>query len=67
MWIDWRLDDNKNGILTTGPINPIKIGNKIQWDMYTRQGVVLFEGRKNKINYKFEIDYNEGNINFQIL
>ncbi|CAH1994858.1 unnamed protein product [Acanthoscelides obtectus] len=65
IWVDWNLDGTERGIITTGPTSPIKIGENVQWDMYTRQGVCLFPDRNTKcINYKFEFDFDDGNVSF---
>ena len=40
VWMDWQIDEVRT--VTTGPVAPVIPGQKIEWDMYTRQGVHLF-------------------------
>ncbi|CAG9856165.1 unnamed protein product [Phyllotreta striolata] len=64
LWTDWYLTDSNRLTITTGPVSPIKIGQKIDWDMYTRQGVYLFaeKSSSNEINYSFNLDLDKGNV-----
>nr|CAH7724015.1 unnamed protein product [Callosobruchus chinensis] len=65
LWVDWNLDGTERSIITTGPISQIKVGENVQWDMHTRQGVCLFPDKNaNSISYKFEFDFAAGNISF---
>lgn len=43
LWVDWRLidSDSPKYTVSTGPTTPIQIGQFIQWDFHTRQGVHL--------------------------
>lgn len=43
LWVDWRLvdSDSPNYTVSTGPRSPVQIGNFIEWDFHTRQGVHL--------------------------
>lgn len=43
LWVDWYLDDSTSNIITTGPIEPPEFDKEVKWDMYTRQGVYIFE------------------------
>ncbi|XP_072401270.1 protein arginine N-methyltransferase 7 [Diabrotica undecimpunctata] len=66
LWIDWYLTDSTKSSITTGPISPVVIGEKIDWDMHTRQGVSLFPGKLvTQIDYSFSINFKEGNIIFK--
>ncbi|XP_018575753.1 protein arginine N-methyltransferase 7 [Anoplophora glabripennis] len=68
LWVDWDMDGSPKHAVTTGPIAPVVIGQKISWDMYTRQGVYLFPNKVMKnINYEFKYDFHEGNITFNCL
>lgn len=42
LWVDWRLTDEEEDVVTTGPTKDVVIGEYVQWDMYSRQGVYLF-------------------------
>lgn len=66
LWVEWHLDDTPKSIINSGPVAPIEIGQKVKWDMYTRQGVVLFPNKTAKtIDYTFTFDFGEGNISFE--
>lgn len=66
LWVDWHLDDSPKGTVSTGPTEPIVVGKKIQWDMYTRQGVCLFPNKAvQSLQYKFSFDFKDGNISFK--
>lgn len=68
LWVEWHLDDSPSTVINTGPLQPIVIGQKVQWDMYTRQGVVLFENKLvNSLDYHFEFDISKGNISFKCI
>ncbi|CAH1119806.1 unnamed protein product [Phaedon cochleariae] len=68
LWVDWNLDDSPKSTVTTGPVLPIQVGEKIHWDMYTRQGVCLFSGRTDKeVPYSFKFDFSDGNITFKCI
>lgn len=47
MWVDWHLDDSSQNVITTGPIEQPEFNKEIRWDMYTRQGVFIFEENVN--------------------
>lgn len=62
------MDGSPKHTISTGPVTPIEIGQKINWDMYTRQGVYLFPNKVMKnVNYEFKYDFSEGNITFNCL
>ncbi|CAH1124850.1 unnamed protein product [Ceutorhynchus assimilis] len=66
LWVEWSLDDTPKGTVTTGPTESIEIGKKIQWDMYTRQGVCLFTSKlAQTLQYHFTFDFKDGNITFK--
>uniref|UniRef100_A0AAR5PHY3 Protein arginine N-methyltransferase n=1 Tax=Dendroctonus ponderosae TaxID=77166 RepID=A0AAR5PHY3_DENPD len=68
LWANWNLDDSPKRTVSTGPVGEIILGKKIQWDMYTRQGVCLFSNKlSSRLEYNFTFDVNEGSINFQML
>ncbi|CAH0546347.1 unnamed protein product [Brassicogethes aeneus] len=63
IWIDWVHDGS---VISTGPTEPIVVGEKIEWDIHTRQGVCLFPNTlKKAINYDFKFDFISGNILFK--
>ncbi|KAK9882087.1 hypothetical protein WA026_018933 [Henosepilachna vigintioctopunctata] len=68
IWMEWFHDrrDNREDIIFTGPILPPIIGEKISWDMNSRQGVCLFPDKKVKcLNYTFKLDLINGSVNFE--
>lgn len=66
LWVEWHLDGSPTNIINTGPLQTIVIGKNVTWDMYTRQGVVLFPNKSvNVINYKFLLDLVKGEITFE--
>ncbi|KAJ8922336.1 hypothetical protein NQ315_004279 [Exocentrus adspersus] len=65
LWVDWHLDGSQKSIISTGPTTEVTVGEKINWDMYTRQGVYLMLSKTGKcIDYEFKYDFSEGNITF---
>ncbi|KAK7873770.1 hypothetical protein R5R35_005767 [Gryllus longicercus] len=42
MWVYWDLDGNPKHGITTGPVEMVNIGERVKWDMHTRQGVYFF-------------------------
>lgn len=40
IWTDWVLTESDN-VVTTGPISSVTVGEIIDWDFHTRQGVHL--------------------------
>ncbi|KAJ8943825.1 hypothetical protein NQ318_020897 [Aromia moschata] len=65
LWVEWHLDGTPKNIISTGPVSAVEVGQKINWDMYTRQGVWLFPSKAVKnIDYTFKFDFNEGSISF---
>ncbi len=39
-WIEWHLTDDE--IVHTGPVQPIRVGKTVQWNMHHKQGVHFF-------------------------
>ncbi|XP_066254433.1 protein arginine N-methyltransferase 7 [Euwallacea similis] len=65
LWVNWNLDDTAKGTISTGPTQPIVVGQKVHWDIYTRQGVCLFSAKQVKVlQFYFSFNFKEGNINF---
>lgn len=66
LWVEWYLDNSPSNIINTGPLQTIEIGQKVQWDMYTRQGVILFPNKlMNSVEYRFEMNIPKGTITFE--
>lgn len=67
VWSDWYPLNSPRFLISTGPISPITVGEKINWDMYTRQGVYLFSNKckTNEIKYSFSLNFSNGHINFK--
>lgn len=43
MWVDWDLDGNPKHSITTGPVEMVNVGERVKWDMHTRQGVYFLQ------------------------
>lgn len=64
--MEWYLDGSPTNVINTGPLQPFEIGEKVTWDMYTRQGVVLFPNKSvNVVEYKFVLDIPKSEISFE--
>lgn len=37
LWVDWILDEDLT--VTSGPRTPVEVGEIVNWDMYSSQGV----------------------------
>lgn len=48
LWVDWKLNDSDSTkyVISTGHTSPIHIGEFIEWDFHTRQGVHLLSRPK---------------------
>lgn len=69
MWIDWHLDENT--VISDGPIEPIFIGDDINWYMHSKQGVFLIShlasppyNSNDEIEFDVMFDPSEGDIKF---
>jgi hypothetical protein len=66
LWIEWLHEEGSQSVISSGPVSPPQVGQLIDWDVHTRQGVCLFSNRiTSQINYVFKFDFNEGNITFK--
>ncbi|XP_044271896.1 protein arginine N-methyltransferase 7 isoform X2 [Tribolium madens] len=66
LWIEWLHEEGAKSVISSGPVLPPQVGQQIEWDVHTRQGVCLFSDRvTSHINYVFKFDFNEGNITFK--
>lgn len=46
LWMRWRLDEEGRSIIDTGPREEAKVGELVEWDVHSKQGVHLFgQGR----------------------
>ncbi|XP_055840399.1 protein arginine N-methyltransferase 7 [Episyrphus balteatus] len=72
LWVDWNIDGSNNpkSIVTTGPSQPIIVGDYVQWDMFVRQGVHLIPEadikakQSNQIEWSVEFRPVSGEIKF---
>ncbi|KAK5642476.1 hypothetical protein RI129_008643 [Pyrocoelia pectoralis] len=65
LWVDWDLDGSPKNVITTGPTTLPKVGEWIQWDMHTRQGIQFLKyEKKNYVTSQFRFNVREGKINF---
>ncbi|RZC34261.1 protein arginine N-methyltransferase 7 [Asbolus verrucosus] len=66
LWVEWLHEEGYNSVISSGPVSSPQIGQRLNWDIHTRQGVCLFSNRDVlHINYIFKFDFNEGNITFK--
>ncbi|EEZ99615.1 protein arginine N-methyltransferase 7 isoform X2 [Tribolium castaneum] len=66
LWIEWLHEEGAKSVISSGPVIPPQVGQQIEWDVHTRQGVCLFADRATShISYRFKFDFNEGNITFK--
>ena len=68
-WMEWHL--TKDAKISDGPVNPIVIGEKVQWYKHSKQGVHFFiESKRHSnavledINVKVSFDPKEGSLSF---
>ncbi|XP_017887941.1 protein arginine N-methyltransferase 7 isoform X1 [Ceratina calcarata] len=67
LWIDWQLDSEIS--VSSGPTAEVKPGERISWDPFTRQGVILFRDitdvtEESIISWSFSFVPQHGNIKF---
>lgn len=63
--MDWIFEsESKEVVIGTGPIIEPEIGDNIQWDFHTRQGVSLFQEKEGTVHYSFRFVSDGGEINF---
>lgn len=68
LWTDYTFDSST--VISTGPIAQVAIGQRIAWDMYTRQGVYFVKQSadtnkiSNKLSYSMKLDNNTGDVDF---
>jgi hypothetical protein len=52
LWMEWRLhdddDDDVGNVVSGGPVDPVVIGQQIEWDVHSKQGVHFFKKTKNE-------------------
>uniref|UniRef100_A0A336L2X3 Protein arginine N-methyltransferase n=1 Tax=Culicoides sonorensis TaxID=179676 RepID=A0A336L2X3_CULSO len=67
IWIDWQLNSNPKSIISTGPKEPIQIGEYIKWSMHDKQGVYFVNSTKNQISFKvsYQLQFNELKFEFK--
>ncbi|XP_056630627.1 protein arginine N-methyltransferase 7 [Diorhabda sublineata] len=66
LWTDWYFTDSPRHIITTGPVSPVKIGEKIDWYKHVRQGVCMFPSTNSEqIKYSLNINLVNGSIGFK--
>lgn len=69
LWVDWHLDGTTKNIWSTGPQNAIEVGDRIKWDMFTRQGVHLIPSPKQVhqcdfLQYSVSCNIKKGELHF---
>jgi copper(I)-binding protein len=71
MWVEF--DFGNSHVITTGPKQPIKIGEKVVWDYHSKQGVHLFynnqktmcSSENSAIDVKVDFIPKEGKLDFK--
>ena len=66
-WMKWQLDFEGEYCLNTGPTSEVRLGEVIEWDMYSKQGVHLFQEDKkagSKIQLETIFEPQEGDLKF---
>ena len=67
LWMEWSLDEGGDNVLSGGPVTKPIVGNKVDWDMDSKQGVSFFQKYKNctKLQYHVEFVPSEGDFTFK--
>lgn len=64
--MEWLLEEEPEIVVSSGPVVETKIGEFIEWDIHSRQGVYLFADQNaDNIIYDFQMDISKGYIRFQ--
>lgn len=64
--MEWILEEDPEIVVSSGPAVETKIGEFIEWDIHSRQGVYLFSDQNtDRIIYDFQMDINKGYIRFK--
>ncbi len=70
LWMVWQLDQETS--LCTGPVEQVKVGQMIEWDVHSKQGVHLLANRKRDlariiegVEVKTRFDSQEGDVDFK--
>jgi len=71
LWMDWLLDPAGEIRVSQGPVRPVRPGDPVSWDRYSRQGVHLLrapatvtEGGGVGYEYKFTAESGEVQVKF---
>ncbi|XP_065213490.1 protein arginine N-methyltransferase 7 [Planococcus citri] len=72
LWVKWILSDDVS--ISTGPVQDVTVGEKVVWDMYSKQGIYFFKhieniSSRNQLlcNIKFHIEHAMFEYNFKIM
>ena len=69
-WMVWNLD-GVNSISSGGPVSEVKVGENVDWDVHSKQGVMFFKKPKGerrimtKIRGAATFKPKEGDVIFQ--
>ena len=68
LWMVWHLNEDGDS-LCTGPVEEIQIGQDVQWDLHSKQGVHFFppekqSGRISNVAVKVAFQPSDGEIEF---
>ena len=68
IWMHWQL--SQDVFVSDGPTAPIVIGENIQWDLYSKQGVYFFKSpvgvadNKKKLHYQVNLTPSKFELTF---
>jgi hypothetical protein len=50
LWMEWHLldDEDEAAVVSGGPVDHVKVGRQINWDVHSKQGVHFFQQWKDQ-------------------
>ena len=66
MWMEWSLDEEN--VVSGGPVEEVRLGSPISWDMDSKQGVHFLSSSSSDISrlkYTIELVPSEGDFTFK--
>jgi len=65
LWMEWSLDEDT--VVSGGPVKKVLVGQKVDWDMDSKQGVHLVKNPVSCSRMQYKIDFipNEGDLSFK--
>ena len=68
LWVDWVLDDEIS--VSGGPVAPVVVGENINWDINSKQGVFFFQipvdigDNRKKFHYQVYLNHRTYELKF---